>query len=344
MERTGIVIIGRNEAHHLEWSLRSVLHEGLPCVYADCLSRDASLPIARKLKIPVVMVSGEMLTAAKARNTGFNCLTAQFPSLEYIQFLDGDCQLKANWIATAVKILDENPRLAAISGILEERYPHAGLFHRLAAIEWHLAFQAPHRCGGVTLFRASALRDADGFNDVIRAGEEPELCHRLRQRGWEFKKVELPMATHDLGHASWRTWCRRQMRNGGGALQVYRLHAHEPQPLLRSYLFSIALWTLAGPLTALIATVAAGLAVGFAAGLIVLMAACLGYVWQAWRIRAYVRRHGIGNSALVYSCMALAGKFPELLGVLFYTFEERFKGKPSLLSQKVLMPTGGSHS
>ena len=43
----------------------------------------------------------------------------------------------------------------------------------------------PDACGGDALMRASAFQQVSGFDASIIAGEEPELCVRLRQKGWK---------------------------------------------------------------------------------------------------------------------------------------------------------------
>jgi len=37
-------------------------------------------------------------TAARARNAGFERLRSQHPQVEYVQFIDGDCEVIKGWI------------------------------------------------------------------------------------------------------------------------------------------------------------------------------------------------------------------------------------------------------
>ena len=38
------------------------------------------------------------------------------------------------------------------------------------------------------MMRASAIREVGGYDPTLIAGEEPEMCYRLRHRGW---RIEL---------------------------------------------------------------------------------------------------------------------------------------------------------
>src|SRR5262245_59463567 len=113
--RIGVVAIGRNEGERLARCLASA--RGLPLVYVDSGSRDGSVALALRAGAAVVELDPRRsFTAARARNEGFSRLRALEPRLEYVQFVDGDCELAPGWVAAAAAFLDARPDVAAVCG------------------------------------------------------------------------------------------------------------------------------------------------------------------------------------------------------------------------------------
>ena len=65
--------------------------------------------------------------------------------------------------------------------------------------------------------RYEALSDANGFREDLIAGEEPELCLRLRQAGWEIWRLDVEMTLHDADMHRFGQWARRARRGGFAA-------------------------------------------------------------------------------------------------------------------------------
>jgi len=63
------------------------------------------------------------------------------------------------------------------------------------------------------------------------AGEEPELCRRLRERGWQIEHLDVAMTQHDLAVTTLRAWWRRAERAGLAYAQVAARYAHTSDPL-----------------------------------------------------------------------------------------------------------------
>src|SRR5258708_7691594 len=90
----GIVAIGRNEGERLRACFDSLAALVSSIVYVDSGSTDDSVPLAKSRNIHVVSLNMSIpFTAARARNEGFNHLRELHPNIDYVQFLDGDCQL-----------------------------------------------------------------------------------------------------------------------------------------------------------------------------------------------------------------------------------------------------------
>ena len=109
----GAVVIGRNEGQRLISCLESLLNCIEYIVYVDSGSLDNSLQEAEKRGVKCVSLDmSEAFTAARARNEGAECLLKEYPKIDYIQFVDGDCELQPNWIDLAQSFLGGNRQFA----------------------------------------------------------------------------------------------------------------------------------------------------------------------------------------------------------------------------------------
>ena len=98
----GVVVIGRNEGERLRRCLKSVTGITERVVYVDSGSTDGSVAMAFDMGLGVVELDLHIpFTAARARNEGSKLLLQLAPSLDYIQFVDGDCELVGGWLETS---------------------------------------------------------------------------------------------------------------------------------------------------------------------------------------------------------------------------------------------------
>src|SRR6202035_4262589 len=95
----------------------------------------------------------------------------------------GDCEIAAGWLDAAANQLNAHPDVAVVAGRLRERFPEASRYNRLCDLEWAGPVGEVSEVGGNALMSADAFRTAGGFVPTLIAGEEPELCVRLRARG-----------------------------------------------------------------------------------------------------------------------------------------------------------------
>src|SRR5881394_3828111 len=95
----GVVAIGRNEGQRLKKCLESVVGIAGQVVYVDSGSTDGSVGMARAMGVAVVELDTRIsFRAGRARNEGFQRCRELMPELEYVQFVDGDCEVVAGWI------------------------------------------------------------------------------------------------------------------------------------------------------------------------------------------------------------------------------------------------------
>lgn len=306
MSRLAFVVIGRNEGARLAACLAAPSLRLGPVVYVDSGSTDGSVAAAQAAGALVVALDPEQpFTAARARNAGAAALAAAGHAPEYLQFVDGDCVLAERWVETAVAFLDATPGAAAVCGRRRERRPEASVYNRLCDREWNTPVGEARACGGDALMRRTAFEAAGGFRDSLIAGEEPELCLRLRAMGWTIWRIDAEMALHDAAMTRFAQWWRRARRGGYAAAEGAALHGRGPDRHGVAQTARALLWGLAAPTAA-----AAGALVSPWA--LLLLAA-----YPAQVVRLALRkggRRGDWEEALFQTL----GKFPEAVGVIEY--------------------------
>lgn len=257
MSCIGVVTIGRNEGDRLINSLKSIISqvsEKQSIVYVDSGSTDESIEAAKNLGVEVVNLDmSTPFTAARARNAGFERLHQLNPDLQYVQFIDGDCQLVEGWLETAAKTLDSDPTLAAVCGFRRELYPEKSLYNRICDVEWRLNTPGEVKAfGGEAMIRLCAFLAVEGYNNALIAGEDPELSYRLRQTQGKILLLDRNCSLHDADmHSLWQWW-QRAKRAGYAFVKVSSLHENESEPIFVKESQKVWFWGLIVPLLILI--------------------------------------------------------------------------------------------
>src|SRR5689334_21525763 len=202
----GVVAIGRNEGERLRKCLKSLPRNAI-AIYVDSGSSDDSVSWARARGIETIELDSKRpFTAARARNIGLRRLWELHPDLSYVQFIDGDCELIPGWLDLACKFLDDHPDVAAVAGRLRERHHEQSIYNWLCESEWNRPAGEAASCGGIAMMRGDAVSQVGGFRDGLIAGEEPELCFRLRAASWRIWRLRDDMAWHDASLTRFGQW------------------------------------------------------------------------------------------------------------------------------------------
>ncbi len=245
----GVVIIGRNEGDRLKACLDSVLGQAVKIVYVDSGSSDGSVEYAESVAVCVVALDMSIpFSAGRARNEGFRKLLNDDPGIQYVQFIDGDCTLANDWIAVGLKYMDGAPGCSVVSGRRKEIHPEESVYNLLCDIEWDTPVGEAASCGGDFIVRVVAFQSVGGFNPVVIAGEEPELCYRLRHHGGCIQRIAHLMTFHDASISSFGQWWRRTLRSGHAYAHCYALHRGEKEAFCLAASLRIWLWALIIPL------------------------------------------------------------------------------------------------
>ena len=304
--RFGVVVIGRNEGERLRRCLRSLSASSRLLVYVDSGSSDGSAALAESQGVVVVELDMSVpFTAARARNRGFERLRQLSPAVRFVQFVDADCEVVDGWLPAACAYLEAHPKVACVCGRLRERFPEQSVYNRLCDAEWNRPAGVTSACGGIAMMRADLFESVGGFRDDIPAGEEAELCSRLRARGAIVWRLTTPMALHDAAMYRFGQWWIRNKRTGFGyantlSMRLGNDESADLRRVLRPWLWAIVLPVLTG----------LGFTFGGPAALLLLL------MYPAQVIRNALAAEGTWRVRLERGFFLTLGKFPELVGEL----------------------------
>ena len=324
-----VVVIGRNEGERLLLCLDSVVNARwgettYELIYVDSRSTDDSVPRARALGATTLVVADAKPNAARARNLGWQAARGEF-----ILFLDGDTQLHPDFVAHALAALAE-PKLCAAWGHRRESNPGQSLYTRVLDLDWVYPTGRTLYFGGDVLVRRAALAAVNGFDPTLNAGEEPEMCARLRAAGWEIEHLDVPMTQHDLAVTTFRGYWLRAYRSGIAYAEVAQrmklrgdvLWQHEARRdfrhgivfTLAPFIFAAALW-----LSPALALLLAALALLF---------------WARTARRCAWKGPGQWLLCAQYAAHAHFQKIPALWGQLKWRQAQREKAELALVDYK----------
>ncbi len=307
------VVIGRNEGARLIACLASLQGRVRRIIYVDSGSDDGSTQAARAAGAEVIDLDmSRPFTAARARNAGL----AQVSDGDFVQLVDGDCRIDPGWIDMAARFLTAHAGTAVVCGRRRELHPEASVYNRLCDHEWDTPVGKAKACGGDAMMRLDAVQAAGGFRDDLIAGEEPELCLRLRQDGWMVERLNGEMTQHDAQILRFGQWWTRSRRAGHAFAEGAALHGAPPHRHWVHETRRALIWGAVLPLIML--------------GLMVATpwAALLGLAYPAQMVR--LGQRGDWELAL----FTTLGKFPEAQGALQYRFSRLRGRRTGLLEYK----------
>ncbi|PWV55426.1 glycosyltransferase family 2 protein [Nocardiopsis sp. L17-MgMaSL7] len=226
--RIGVVVITHNRRRELKRTLRLLeeLPESPPIVVVDNASSDGTVRAVEKEHPGVHLIRSAVNLGAIGRNLGVEALPTP-----YVAFCDDDTWWEPGALERAVQLLDEHPRLGAITARLlvepggEEDPLTPELRHSpLPCPVW---LPGPALLGvlaGVTVFRVEAFKRAGGFSSRLwLGGEEELLALDLAADGWWMCWNESMVAHHEasvireprrrrrqgIRNTLWTAWLRR---------------------------------------------------------------------------------------------------------------------------------------
>jgi glycosyltransferase involved in cell wall biosynthesis len=300
-----VVVIGRNEGERLRRCLRSVVDLVDVVVYVDSGSTDGSMAAAEELGVIAVPLDMSVpFTAARARNVGFGAAIRIDPDIALIQFVDGDTEVAPTWIGTAVRFMADNPRAAAVFGRRRERHPEASIYNQLCDVEWSVPPGMAKYCGGDVMMRRDAFEGVRGYTDALIAGEEPDLCVRLRRHQWSIHCIDAEMTLHDAAMVEFGQWWRRTTRSGYAFAQGAHMHGAAPERHWVRETWRIWIWGLVIPLLTGLSVLAFGP-----------QALWLLAIYPLQIVRVFFKYKGPANIRAIRAFFYTLARFPEMVGL-----------------------------
>ena len=323
-DEIGVIVIGRNEGDRLKRCLQSILGQVECIVYVDSGSSDDSVEYAESINIDIVRLDMQIpFSAGRARNEGFHRLSGKYKKVKYFQFVDGDCEMREGWLSFASAYLENNATCAVVAGRRQERFPDASVYNLLCDIEWNTPIGEAEACGGDFLIRKEAFLQVNGFNPTVIAGEEPEMCYRLRMNKWLIFRLDHPMTLHDAAITSFLQWWKRAVRSGHAYAHEYALHAQDGQGFCFKESAKSWFWALIFPMAVVIFVLTFHE---------VFLWLYLVYLIQFAKISLYsYRRFGNVKHSLLYGLFTVIAKWPQLTGQLIFFKRKLFRSGYSII-------------
>lgn len=324
-----VVVIGRNEGQRLARCLESVRRirsfRKIQLIYTDSASVDRSPELAAQYGAEVIVVHPERPTAAIGRNAGWRQATEEF-----VLFLDGDTILHPDFPLAAFNAMAADSKICAVWGHRRELYPEKSIYIRVLDLDWIYAPGIVEACGGDVLMRRSALIKTGGYDEQLIAGEEPELCRRLRAQGYFILHIDHPMTQHDLHITRWSQYLKHARRAGYAYAQISDRFRSTEDPLwladARRGVILGCFWPIS-----FVAALAGDIHywyLGIAIWSGLFLAACLRSAWKArWK----------SNNAmtlLLYGVHSHLQHVPILIGQLQYILDKRVGKQRDLIEYK----------
>ncbi len=323
LDEIAVVVIGRNEGARLIECLTSVQSNAQCMVYVDSGSTDRSTQVAERLGTFVVNLdAGKPFTAARARNEGFAALMKLRPDIQLIQFIDGDCELDGGWLIKAAEFIKRRKDIAVVCGRRREQDPSASLYNRLCDLEWDTPIGEASACGGDSLMRVDAFEAVGGFRTQLIAGEEPELCLRLREKGWKIWRLDAEMTRHDAAMMRFGQWWTRTVRYGYGITELAQLHWDSSLTGWKRELARTIFWGGLLPVLIGIGALMHSIALG----------AILIYPLQVCRIA--ITRGPNSLNSWAYALFVMMAKFAEFQGLLKFCWRRLHRDPVELIEYK----------
>lgn len=321
LHNIGIVVIGRNEGARLNACFESISSYAHNTVYVDSGSTDSSVQVAESHGIDVVNLDMSIpFSAARARNEGANHLLSSRDDIKFIQFIDGDCTVDPDWIDFGLKSFEND--IAVVCGRRKEKYPEASKYNQLCDIEWNTPIGLSNACGGDCIIKADVFMEHSGYNPSVIAGEEPELCYRLRKSGYKILRVDHAMTYHDANIHSFKPHWMRSVRAGYAyALGLYMHNESHERHYFKQNL-SALFWGLCLPLVVLL------LAYVTPYFLLILL------IYPLNILKIYIRVRNQIPIPRIYASSLVIGKFSEAFGILKFTRNLLLSKKHTIIEYK----------
>ncbi len=183
-----IIIPTYKEEGYIEDRLKNLapLKEGFEVIISDSCSPDRTVEIAKKYTDKIVVMQPDKKRGiCQGKNDG-----ARLAKGDYLVFSDADVTFPdpVHFFKKALKAFEEDPELLAVTARIRITDARFGEKLVYAFVNSYFAifnnvFNFGMSGGEFQMFRASAFREARGFDENLAAAEDMDIFHRLAKRG-----------------------------------------------------------------------------------------------------------------------------------------------------------------
>ena len=194
-----VVIPAFNAQRTIRQTLFAVLAQSMPAaevIVIDDGSTDLTAELVRSMAPPIRLISQTNTGPAMARNVGI-----QFARTEFVAFTDSDCVPDPGWLADLLAEFD-SPEIAGVGGVvrgigngtLGQYFDWSRLLQPVVNAQNKVDFLITANA----VFRRSCLVEAGMFCSRFKkpGGEEPDLCRRIRDRGYQLRATSRGLVEH----------------------------------------------------------------------------------------------------------------------------------------------------
>jgi glycosyltransferase involved in cell wall biosynthesis len=178
-----VIIPAHNEQEFISGCIASVLNCGHPREFLEILvvdhsSTDATKDLATRAGATVLQLKGGRI--GTVRNAGLQAARGEF-----VAFVDGDCLVPANWLRSAILILESDSRIGAVGGPCLSPNTGSWVERSLAPCYVRPGIVKPAKTLATSSFiaRATLLKEIGQFDESLISGEDDDISNRIRQRG-----------------------------------------------------------------------------------------------------------------------------------------------------------------
>nr|MBF0223659.1 glycosyltransferase family 2 protein [Desulfobulbaceae bacterium] len=210
-----VLVLNYNGKQHLEYCLPSMAatqYDNCHIVLVDNGSTDGSLEFTREnFKDVIILENGANLVWAGGNNAGIKYALEN--GADYIVLQNNDTKADPRWIAGAVEVCENDPRIGIVGFTMLQEYikgedPDEIRFKELSAAWEKLEYEdAPHVTGAAFFSRADVYRDLGLIDEAYFAyGEEDDMARRIKRAGYLQVRINVPLWHYNGGYWSKRLW------------------------------------------------------------------------------------------------------------------------------------------
>jgi glycosyltransferase involved in cell wall biosynthesis len=214
------IIPAHNEQEFIAGCIASVFNCRHPpglleILVVDHSSTDATKALANRAGATVLQLKGGRIGAV--RNTGLRAARGEF-----VAFVDGDCLVPANWLRSAILILESDSRIGAVGGPCLSPNTGSWVERSLAPCYVRPGIVKPAKTLATSSFiaRATLLKEIGQFDESLISGEDDDISNRIRQRGFALVSASDCHIIHNGYPRTLREVVRKEIWHGSSHIEV----------------------------------------------------------------------------------------------------------------------------